>query len=228
MKRTIVLVLSIVALVSALFIGATATATAASPNPGPQTWQLDTETSTPGYVMEKTGGPNDDGQTGYVDIASSGSVIWFADEAAVYDVTFVSGAWVIELATDADWGTNGDDCTVDVGEYDGTSFTSFSMASDSVFEWNEATRSYILRVEVQSGSETIYTGNWLAIEVTNNDSVSHTVYTGEFEDASCVRSPQTDPGYPLPEIAAGILLAGGIIGLVSFMAIRRKKVSAAS
>jgi len=214
-------------LVSALFIGATATATAAAPESGPQTWQLDTETSTPGYVMEKTGGPNDDGQTGSVAVTTGSSVIWLADEAAAADVTFVSGAWVIELATDADWGTNGDDCAIDVGEYDGTTFTSFSMVIDSVLEWNEATRSYILRVEVQSGAETIYTGNWLAIEVTNNDSIDHTVYTGEFEDASCVRSPETDPGYPLPEIAAGILLAGGIIGLVSFMAIRSRKVSAA-
>jgi hypothetical protein len=220
MKRTLVLVLSIVALVSALFIGATATATAASPNPGPQTWQLDNDNE-----MERTGGLNDDGQTGSVVLASTASAMWLADEAAVYDVTFVSGAWVVELATDADWGTNGNACTIEVGEYDGTSFTAFSMALNSVLEWNEATRSYILRVEVQSGSETIYTGNWLAIKVYNKDRVSHTVYTGEFEDASCVRSPQTDPGYPLPEIAAGILLAGGIVGLVGFMAIRRKKTS---
>jgi hypothetical protein len=40
-------------------------------------------------------------------------------------------------------------------------------------------------------------------------------------------SPESDPGYPLPEIAAGILLGGGLIGLISFVVIQKKKSSAA-
>jgi hypothetical protein len=194
-------------------------------NPGPQTWQLDSETASPEYQMERTGGPGDNGQTGSVLLTSTASAIWIADEAAADDVTFTSGAWVVELATDGDWGTFGSACSIDVGEWDGTSLRIFGIAHTGNLEWNEVTRSYILRIEVQAGSETILKGNWLAIQVTNEDTIDHTVYTGEFKDASCVRSPQTDPGYPLPEMSAIILLGLGLTTLAVFAIIKRKKIS---
>jgi hypothetical protein len=197
---------------------------------GPQTWQLDSETTTPGYQMERTGGLGDDDQTGSVLIAKSGesgnSLFWISDEAAGADVTFSSGAWKIELATESDWGTDGDKCVVSFGEWDGANYSAFATFELVSVSWSDSGNEYIFKLEKQSGSKTIYENKYLAVQITNNDSKGHTIYTAEGDKASCVTSPQTDPGYPLPEIAAGILLGGGLIGLGSYVVIRRKRTGA--
>jgi hypothetical protein len=186
----------------------------------------------PGYQMEMNGGPGDDGQTGSVSIASGASLIWIADQAAETDVTFAAdGAWKVELATNSKWvDSAASGCDVLIGEWDSTlGFVAFSSVFDMYsVTWNTAIGKYIFELKGQSDDETVFTGKNLAIEITNNDTASHIIYTGEGNKASCLTSPQNDPGYPLPEIAAGILLGGGLIGLVGFIAIRRKKVTAAS
>jgi hypothetical protein len=225
MKKVLLIGLSIVALISALFIGATAAATA---NQGAQVWQLDKETTVPGYQMEKNEGPGDDGQTGSVAIASGTSLMWIADEVALTDVTFsADGAWKVELATDSEWiDKNATGCKILIGEWDNTlGFVAFSSVFDvKSITWSTSVGKYIFELKGQSDDETVYTGKNLAIEITNDDAISHTIYTGEGNKASCLTSPQNDPGYPLPEIAAGILLGGGLIGLVGYVALRKKTV----
>jgi hypothetical protein len=226
MKKVLLLGLSIVALISSLLIGATAVASAAG---GAQVWQLDSETTTPGYQMEKNYGPGDDGQTGSVSIASGASLIWIADQAAETDVTFAAdGAWKFEMATDSYWtDVLASGLGVSIGEWDGTLYTPFSSTYKlGSVSWTAGTGKYILEVTGQGSDETVYLTKYLALKITNNDVKSHTIYTGEENLATCLTSPQNDPGYPLPEIAAGILLGGGLVGLVAFMAIRKKKAAA--
>ncbi len=138
------------------------------------------------------------------------------------DVTFSGGAWVLELATESDWGFDASDCDIDVGEWNG-GFTAFTTSKVTSVEWSSSGTSYIVKVTVQAGSETVHTSKYLALQITNNDSSAHMIYTAEGDKASCLRSPQTDPGYPVPEIAAGILFALGLGGLGGYIAIRRKR-----
>jgi hypothetical protein len=66
-------------------------------------------------------------------------------------------------------------------------------------------------------------GCYLALELKNTSTQAHYILTGEGGKSSCLRSPQTDPGYPLPEIAAGVLLAAGLAGLGAFIIVRRRR-----
>jgi hypothetical protein len=197
--------------------------TAMTPETGPQTWQLDSETSPAGFQMERTHGPGDDGQTGEVSIRSGDTLTWIADEAAESGVTFPSGAWKIEIATEADWGTNGSNCLATFGMWNGSVYTPFTTLNLVSVGWSSGSVAYNFKLDKQLGSMTIPTGSFLAVQITNNDSKKHTIYTDETEKASCVTSPQTDPGYPLPELAAVVLLGTGLLGLALFVFIRRKK-----
>jgi len=228
MKKVFLLGLSIIALISSLLVGATA---AASADGGAQVWQLDSETTTPGYQMEKNYGPGDNGQTTpspAISLAPYGSLIWIADQPAETDVTFAAlGAWKFELSTDSLWkDVIASGLGVSIGEWDGT-FTPFSsLYKLGGVSWDTAIGKYVMEVTGQNSDETVHLNKYLALKITNNDTKTHIIYTGEGNEATCLTSPQNDPGYPLPEIAAGILLGGGLIGLVSFIVIRKKKSAA--
>ena len=185
-------------------------------------WYLDTELTIAGNrQMEKGGGPGDDGQTNCVTIESqnsvNNSVIWLADQAAAADVTFPAGTWVVEIYTDSDWGEKGDKCEVSIGGWntidgwcDGISIT------QTTIKWNNGQN--VLTIELQADAATINEDDYLALKITNQDAVSHKVCTGEH---SFLRPPDTAPGYPVPELATGILFGLGIVGLVGYLKLRR-------
>ena len=189
------------------------------PPAAPQLWYLDSETAPAGYEMEKSGGPGDDGQTGSVDIGAGNGLVWLADQTAVCDVTFPSGSWVVEIRTDSDWGTGGDKCEVSVGGWDtATGWYEIPTITVTTITWDDGQN--ILTILLQTGSATIYQDDYLALKLKNNDSGSHTIDTN---GRSSLRSPDTDPGYPVPELAAGILLGLGLVGLAGYLGLRRRK-----
>ena len=72
---------------------------------------------------------------------------------------------------------------------------------------------------LETDAGTVFQDDYLALMIENNDSGSHTVYT---DGRSSLKSPDTDPGYPVPELAAGILLAVGLAGLGGYLGLRRR------
>jgi hypothetical protein len=139
--------------------------------------------------------------------------VWTADQKAWSAVTFPDGSWVIYLKTGQDWSGS---CTAEVGYWNG-SFHPFTTGAPAK-SWDSGTG--ILTIRAQAGSETINANDYLALRVTNNDAGSHDVIT---DGNSWVKSPASDPGYPLPELASGILFALGLAGTGTFIIIRRKK-----
>ena len=182
---------------------------APSPTPGSQTWYLDSATHSIGpRVMEKTGEQN------YrVRIVGGSSKTWLSENPAQGPVTFPDGDWVIYLETDIDWSSK---CEVQVGGYDpSTGFYPFTT-----IESGKSYASGMIMITLSMGaSGTVLDGDYLALKVKNNY-YDQFVYTN---GDSRLISPPSDPGYPLPEIAAGILLFGGLVGLTGHVMFRRRK-----
>ena len=206
--------LTILAVIGLILVLTTAIAMAAA---GTQYWNLDSETTAAGYQMERTTGAGDDGQSGSVLISKGGNAIWLADEAAAADVTFSGGQWVGILHTDTSWAGN---MTMYIGEWDGASFAPFSQKEDFSYDWTWKGVSGVIKVEGQLALETVDKGNYLALQICNTSTTAnHTIYT---DGDSQLSSPEVDPGYPLPEIAGGVLLGLGLLGLVGYIGLKRR------
>nr|QNO53220.1 hypothetical protein HNLOENAD_00020 [Methanosarcinales archaeon ANME-1 ERB6] len=196
----------VVVLAAALLVSMVGVASAAAP----QIWYLDNETHTvTGKTMEKTIGT----QSGNVTIPVGGSQIWLAGNDAECDVTFPSGAWVIETKTALDEGK----CTIQVGRWDtSTGWNAIPTTTAATVTWT----GHILKVELQTGSATIEGGDYLALKIENDDTAEHTVDT---DGSSSLRSPDTDPGYPVPELPTIVLTSVGLLALAGYVEWRRKK-----
>jgi len=225
MKKALLLIVSIAALVAALFMGTSAVVAEKQQKPGSQTWYLDgwagkaTGVSSLQMVRYGTIHPDD------LILYSGLDMVWVADQLADNDSTFNDGSWVLTLNTDKNWApTNTDtpNITVQIGGHNPATGDFYYF--DTVVGTNGyiGAANLILVSLTQTKTATIFKGDYLFVRVTNNDpNVKHTVY---FDDgASTLISPVSDPGYACPELASGILLGVGLIGLVSYVAIRRKK-----
>jgi len=77
-----------------------------------------------------------------------------------------------------------------------------------------------------SGGLTVPAGGWLAFKVVNETS----------RDPLDLRTGQSDswingqgcPGYPVPELTAGILFGPGVLGLAGYVLLKRKRLRAES
>jgi hypothetical protein len=234
MKRILLSVLIVAALVLAL----AAPAFADDPPNNSQVWYLNSNTMNDKWgnselYMSTTGTPN-----GSINVPQGASKMWIADKVALADVTFPNDQWAIRFGTDASWGWTYDPANgmpvsnfkVEIGYWDGASFTVFAMDSNPV--WYSSHYESQFQAVPELG-QTIPQDTYLAVVVTNLNGTAHPIYTGYQIKTngsyyfSCLTSPQTDPGYPLPELGAIILLGGGLLGLGGFMIVRRRKASQA-
>jgi hypothetical protein len=210
--RTMRIALALI-LVAGLFLAIAGIASAQDEWPQPctsQVWFLHDQGHpvNDGLIMEKIQW----GQTGEVDIPAGQCRIWLSDEAAITNVTFLNGVWIIGLNTDSEWGTGASLCNAIVGQWDimENRFVPFSTEA-SEKSWDPTLHELI--VKVKEGSETILKDNYLALQICNDDSIAHKVYTNKH---SGLQSPCSDPGFPTPEVATGILLGLGIVGLIGY------------
>jgi hypothetical protein len=194
-----------------------------------QTWCLDSDTHSVGspiLVMKReTGSILPVLLSAPVDISSPGNIVWYSDESAVplagvtFPVSDPDNTWNVQLKT-TNWKNS---CIVEVGTGDSSGgFTPFPDQSISSHSYSNA--GGILEVELTLGSQTVPQGSYLAIRVTNNSGSSKTITTAG--GVSWFTSPDSDPGYPLPEMAAGLMLGLGLSGLVAYIVIKRKKTRA--
>jgi hypothetical protein len=232
MKRTLLLILSITALVAALFLG-TSAVMADKDKSGSQTWYLDGYEGYTGQAKNSLQMIRSGAHTGELTLYSDPGMernmdmVWVADQAAENDNTFSDGSWVLNLSTDHNWAplsTDTPKITVKVGGYnpDTGEFYYFDAAVGANVYIGAS--KLILVTLNQTTTATILKGDYLFVRVYNIDpNGQHDVYFG---GASTLISPISDPGYACPEAVSGILLGAGLIGLVSYVAIRRKKITA--
>jgi hypothetical protein len=182
-----------------------------------QSWLLDNKTILTGgksrwdldYMTTPTGGSLSSTNPF---VMSQTSIIWMADQPAGADVTFHAGDWKAVLAT-SDWSAKS---SAEVGDYNpGTGiFTAFPATSTVGY-------SGVITITLTTGAGTINQNDYLALKINNDSGTSQTIITGK---NSYLDSPPSTPDYPLPEMAAGILLTLGLAGLVGFMVVRRRQI----
>jgi hypothetical protein len=227
-KKVILLIISITALAAALFLGTSAVMADKEKQPGSQTWYLDgwagKAIGVSSLQMVKNGTPHSDKFV----LFSSMDMVWVANQAAETDNTFNDGSWVLALSTDGNWAPTSQDTpniTVQIGSHDPDTGAFYYF--DTVVGTNGFIKAgnLIIVSLVQTKMETILKGDYLVVRVVNNDPAGqHEIYF--YGGASTLVSPVSDPGYACPEVASGLLLGVGLIGLVSYVAIRRKKATA--
>jgi hypothetical protein len=66
-------------------------------------------------------------------------------------------------------------------------------------------------------------GDYLALKIANTSLVDESITT---TGNSYLLSPETDPGFPVPEILTVALLGAGLAGLAVFIIIKRKQIKA--
>ena len=223
MKKVILSILFAAVLVLALAVPAFATAPP-PPTPHSQIWYLYDATmankwGNTNLYMSTTGTP-----VNSVNVLAGTSKMWVADKIAQANVTFPNDNWVIRFGTDKDWGKTSSiaNFQVDIGYWGKNPaypsgpmfiFTTLAMSKSPVWFNNHYEAEF---QAVPPGGQVVPKNTYLAVVVHNNSGADHPIYTGfkiYKQDGSwsyyysCVTSPQSDPGYPLPELATGILLA---------------------
>jgi hypothetical protein len=218
-------ILIITVLVLGILIALPVSTVFAEDNTGPQTWSLNSKLikSPSVYEMNKNYGPTDFGQSGQVSLNYLQKKYWVSDQKTQVDLTFPSGVWMLQMRTDSDWGIQGSQCKMEVGEWNGTAFNSLTPAPQNITStYNADTKYLVIRLN-QSASITMLKNNYMAIKITNVDIDSHIIHTGEGIYNSFLRSPETGSNFVvLPEIPAGFLLGIGLTGLIGLIYIKRK------
>lgn len=119
-------------------------------------------------------------------------------------------SWIVEISTDSDWGNEGNRCEVSVGDWNTTTgWYEILLSSRTIVTWD--TGMNIMTVLLQTESGTVYQGDYLALKIKNSDTILREI---DPDGRSSLRSPDTDPGYPNKEMAAGILFGPGLASIL--------------
>lgn len=197
----------------------------------------------PVFVMQDSSLFN--GQSGFVQIPPGTAIMWATDVPTPGALTYPWGRWDVDLVTDQPFAANvlfhdstiaGVPQYVQIGDYDPVNliFSPFSMHSVTPIPGSFLPPAQeTIDLDIEALAATVAAGHYLALRIVNpvldfyqNPTQLATVFCSQQVDGSnlpsCITSPQTGPHYPTPELSAGILLGGGLLGLGGFVWARRK------
>lgn len=158
-----------------------------------------------------------------VNFFGGNSKVWLADEQAQTEVTFPAGVgeqmqWAGQLAFTPALGS-GHSLLVEVGRWDGSSFT--PGGPDATITGDGTATVFTFTTDAESF--TVPDGQYLALRVTNQGDSLYSVQVGG--SWSYLSAPDTAcPEYPVPELPTIILFSAGLVGLGSYVWLRRRKI----
>ena len=152
-----------------------------------------------------------------VTVSDSSSTVWKANEPATVDVGFPGGNWTGTITLDVAF-TSDKTFTVEVGSYAGSIFTS---AGSQTCTGDGSTTSFSL--DFSATAFDISKDDYLALNITNPSDGSAALVVKTGDGNSYVISPETDPGYPVPELPTLILFSTGLIALAGYVLLTRRR-----
>ncbi len=171
---------------------------------GAQAWYLHNDTKMYKGNMSK--------QAGTLAILNGDTTNWTANEAATVDVKFPVGNWTGWLTLNATFSAP-DNFTVAVGSYNTTA--GFSSAGTQEFIGESSKTAFAL--DISAAEFTVPKGNNLSLQVTNPSAGSAALEIKTGAGNSFITSPETDPGYPVPELNTTILFSVGLLALAAYI-----------
>jgi hypothetical protein len=184
----------------------------AAEDPPSQSWFL-SNTSGSDYIMYKGDMSKIEGA---VTVSNGSSTIWRANEPATVDVGFSGGTWTGKITLNESF-ASGETFTVEVGSYEGSTFTSAGSQTCT-----GATDKITFSLEIPATTFDILNGNYLALNITNPSDGSADLVIKTGGGNSYVTSPETDPGYPVPELPTIILFSAGLLILAGYAYMGRR------
>ncbi|PKK81674.1 MAG: hypothetical protein CVT47_01230 [Thermoplasmata archaeon HGW-Thermoplasmata-2] len=162
------------------------------------------------YKMQKA---ENAGSSTNVFISDAGDYkIWVANEVATESVG-LSGDWAVKIA----YGSGAaPDIYIGVLDPDTGAFT--PKGSRSSFPNNA-------EFTVTTTDHIIPNGDYLAIKIVNNEGSGQTIFTtlASGQSRAWIKSPSTDPGYPVPELSTLILMSSGLVAGTAILIYGNKK-----
>ena len=176
-----------------------------------QRWYLSNESGSPAKQMYKD---NTSRTAGTITLTNNEFDVWRADEPS-QGVGFPAGNWTITLVLASAF-PNNETFNVSLGTWNGSSFTS---RGSHQFTGDGTTKPVSAKFHVDAF--TVPAGEYLAITISNPAVGSGALALKVGQYYSSFSSPESDPGYPLPELQSWMLFVTGIFLL--FLLYRNSK-----
>ena len=146
-----------------------------------------------------------------VSISPGTNITWVANEPALVDAAFRAGRWTGWLILNGSL-PEGDNFTAEIGSYN-CSNNNFSTAGSQNFTGADTNKT-MFEVNIQASAFMVPEGDYLAFRISNPTSNSNgiDVQTGK----SFITSPESDPGYPVPELHTIMLFFFGLLTLIAY------------
>ena len=156
---------------------------------------------------------------GTVTVEDDSIEIWRANEPSE-GVGFPSNTWRVRVISDPAFAT-GEQFTVEVGSYDGATFTAAGNGDHTFTGDGDKT---IFSTSI-TGVDTfnVPTSDYLALRVTNPAAGTADLVAKTGSGWGYLESGASDPGYPVPELQTIVLMSVGLLALVGYVGWRRRR-----
>ena len=162
------------------------------------------------------------GEIGHV----SRTAWWYSDEAAQSDVTFGENSWQVELFYINTFGSGSLHAQVWSVDADGYLERQLAEGEAPVYKRDGYTKLEMECHDDETTEQTVLKDHRLALRISYDpeqwvDGVL--LFYGSKRAPANLQSPDTDPGFPLPELPAIALLAGGLCCLGGYVILRHRR-----